>query len=86
MEKTMTLERERRGNWPLCTPTFHLCVSDDPVKLRRDDRKLCQLSDNFHQEIIKLKILAKPFHIYHYSNTSANAALQQCPFKVETSP
>lgn len=43
MEKTMTLERGRRGNRPLCTPTFHFCVTDDPLKLRRDGRKLCQM-------------------------------------------
>lgn len=48
--KTVTLERGRRGNRPLCTPTFHFCVSDDPLKLWRDGRKLFQMWENFHHQ------------------------------------
>lgn len=48
--KTVTLERRRGGNRPLCTPTFHFCVSDDPLKLWRDGRKLFQMWENFHHQ------------------------------------
>lgn len=42
VEKAVTSEVGRRGNRPVCTPTFHFCVSDDPLKLWRDGWKLCQ--------------------------------------------